>query len=128
MKVMKTLRVLQAIANTCNGENLLEVLTAQVEHVREALPAATTRLAVQWMLTQPWQTQQEFFPAGYEECLPHLKAIEEGPKVRGLTAMLAARKAVPASSSCTVYKRTAASRPDMVCSLGTRGCGGYHGR
>lgn len=51
------------------------------------------------------------------------------PEVRGLAAMLAAKRGKPSPSSpCTVYRLTAASRPGMVCSLGTPGCGAYHGR
>ncbi len=75
---MKSLRMLQTIANTCvygPNTNLREVLFAQVEHVREALPVATRRQAVEWMLSQPWRTQEEFFPAGLEDCTPVLHGI-----------------------------------------------------
>lgn len=75
MPDMKTLRILQAIADTHNGTNLKEVLFAQVEYVREALPVLTRRQAVEWMLGQPWRTQEEFMPAGYEAVEPVLRQI-----------------------------------------------------
>ena len=33
-----------------------------------------------------------------------------------------------AASPCTIYRLTAQSRPGMRCSLGTLGCGCYHGQ
>lgn len=72
---MKTLRVLQAIADAHNGTNLREVLAAQVECVRESMPLPTRRLAVEWMLGQPWTTQEEFMPASLETVEPVLRQI-----------------------------------------------------
>ncbi len=76
--MIRSLRVLQAIASTHNGSNLHAVLNAQVTYVREALPVATDRQAVEWMLGHPWSTQQEFMPAGYEDVKPILDAIAKG--------------------------------------------------
>jgi hypothetical protein len=45
------------------------------------------------------------------------------PKLHGLAAMLAAKRAAPAASPCVVYATSS-----CTCSLGTRGCGSYHGR